>query len=79
MEEDTVIALPRPGSSVTDDPLLAVLREGARRMLTQASETEVEHRAPGLVRVEEPELRVIGKPLPMVGEDGLHFTQSARG
>ena len=42
MEEDTVIALPRPGSSVTDDPLLAVLREGARRMLTQAIETEVE-------------------------------------
>src|ERR671913_5410 len=28
MEEDTVVALPRPGSGVTDDPLLAVLREG---------------------------------------------------
>ncbi len=29
MGEDTVVALPRPGASVTDDPLLAVLREGA--------------------------------------------------
>ena len=42
MEEDTVVALPRPGSGVMDDPLLAVLREGARRMLTQAIEAEVE-------------------------------------
>ena len=42
MEEDTVVALPRPGSGVTDDPLLAVLREGARRMLAQAIEAEVE-------------------------------------
>jgi putative transposase len=42
MEEDRVVALPRPGASVTDDPLLAVLREGARRMLTQAIEAEVE-------------------------------------
>jgi putative transposase len=42
MEEDTVLALPRPGSSLTDDPLLAVLREGARRMLMQAIEAEVE-------------------------------------
>ena len=42
MEEDTVVALPRPGSGVMDDPLLAVLREGARRMLTQAIKSEVE-------------------------------------
>ena len=35
-------ALPRPGASVADDPLLAVLREGARRMLMQAVEAEVE-------------------------------------
>src|ERR687898_2780479 len=42
MEEDAVVALPRPGTSVTDDPLLAVLREGARRMLMQAVEAEVE-------------------------------------
>ena len=42
MEEATVVALPRPGSGVLDDPLLAVLREGARRMLTQAIEAEVE-------------------------------------
>ena len=42
MEEDTVVRLPRPGASVADDPLLAVLREGARRMLTQAIEAEVE-------------------------------------
>jgi putative transposase len=42
VEEDSVVALPRPGASVTDDPLLAVLREGARRMLMQAIEAEVE-------------------------------------
>jgi hypothetical protein len=42
MEEDAVLALPRPGSSLTDDPLLAVLREGARRMLVQAIEAEVD-------------------------------------
>ena len=34
MEEDIVVRLPRPGGSVADDPLLVVLREGARRMLT---------------------------------------------
>ena len=42
MEEDTVVPLPRPGAAVEADPLLAVLREGARRMLTQAIEAEVE-------------------------------------
>jgi putative transposase len=42
MEEDTVVRLPRPGASVADDPLLVVLRDGARRMLTQAIEAEVE-------------------------------------
>ena len=42
MKEDTVVALPRPGSSLADAPLLAVLREGARRMLMQAIEAEVE-------------------------------------
>src|SRR4051812_25576256 len=42
MEEDSVVRLPRPGASVADDPLLAVLRDGARRMLTQAIEAEVE-------------------------------------
>src|SRR5512145_1526666 len=42
MDEDSVVALPRPGASVTDDPLLVVLREGARRMLMQAIEAEVE-------------------------------------
>jgi putative transposase len=42
MDEDSVVALPRPGASVSDDPLLAVLREGARRMLLQAIEAEVE-------------------------------------
>jgi putative transposase len=42
MEEDSVVRLRRPGVSVADDPLLAVLREGARRMLTQAIEAEVE-------------------------------------
>ena len=36
MEEGTVVPLPRPGATVADDPLLAVLREGARRMLMQA-------------------------------------------
>ena len=42
MEEDTVVPLPRPGAAVEADPLLAVLREGARRMLTQAIEAEAE-------------------------------------
>jgi putative transposase len=42
MDEDSVVALPRPGASISDDPLLAVLREGARRMLMQAIEAEVE-------------------------------------
>ena len=42
MEEDSVVPLPRPGAGVTGDPLLAVLREGARRMLMQAVEAEVE-------------------------------------
>ena len=42
MEEDSVAPLPRPGASVDDDPLLAVLREGARRMLMQAIDAEVE-------------------------------------
>ncbi len=40
MDEDIVVRLPRPGS-VADDPLLAVLRDGARRMLTHAIEAEV--------------------------------------
>ena len=42
MEEDSVVPLPRPGASVEADPLLAVRRAGARRMLTQAIEAEVE-------------------------------------
>jgi hypothetical protein len=42
MEEDTVVRLPRTGGSVEDDPLLEVLRSGARRMLQQAIEAEVE-------------------------------------
>ncbi len=42
MEGDTVVPLPRPGATLADDPLLAVLREGARRMLVQAVEAEVE-------------------------------------
>ena len=42
MEEDTVVTLPRPGASITDDPLLAVLQDGARRMLSQAIAAEVE-------------------------------------
>jgi putative transposase len=42
MAEDSVVPLPRPGAGVADDPLLTVLREGARRMLMQAVEAEVE-------------------------------------
>ena len=42
MEEGSVVSLPRPGSDVVSNPLLAVLREGARRMLMQAVEAEVE-------------------------------------
>jgi hypothetical protein len=42
MEEGTVVPLPRPGAALADDPLLVVLRDGARRLLTQAIEAEVE-------------------------------------
>jgi putative transposase len=42
MDEDSVVRLPRPGGSVADDPLLVVLREGARRMLSCAIEVEVD-------------------------------------
>jgi hypothetical protein len=42
MGEDTVVRLARPGSSIGDDPLLLVLRDGARRMLQQVIEAEVE-------------------------------------
>ena len=42
MEEDTVVGLARPGGTVEDDPLLAVLREGARQMLSFAFEAEVQ-------------------------------------
>jgi transposase-like protein len=42
MEEDSVVPLARPATSIPDDPLLAVLREGAKRMLMQAIEAEVE-------------------------------------
>jgi hypothetical protein len=42
MEEDAVVRLPRPGASVADDPLLVVLHDGARRILTQAIEAKVE-------------------------------------
>src|SRR3954452_24516671 len=42
VEEGTVVTLPKPGATVADDPLLVVLRDGARRMLTQAVEAEVE-------------------------------------
>jgi len=42
MGEDTVVRLARPGSSIGDDPLLLVLRNGARRMLQQVIEAEVE-------------------------------------
>ena len=40
MEEGTVVPLPKPGATLADDPLLAVLREGARRMRMQAVEAE---------------------------------------
>jgi transposase-like protein len=42
MEDDIVVQLPRPGAGVADDPLLMVLRSGARRMLQQVIEAEVE-------------------------------------
>lgn len=42
MEADSVVVLPTPGSGVTGGPLLAVLRESARRMLMQAIDAEVE-------------------------------------
>jgi putative transposase len=42
VEEGSVVLLPKPSSTLADDPLLAVLREGARRLLMQAVEAEVE-------------------------------------
>jgi hypothetical protein len=42
VEEGAVVPLPRPGATLADDPLLAVLRAGARRLLRQAVEAEVE-------------------------------------
>jgi hypothetical protein len=42
MKEDTVVRLRRPGASVMDDPLLEVLRSGARHMLQQVIEAEVQ-------------------------------------
>jgi len=42
MDEDIVVRLPRPGGRVADDPLLVVLRQGARRMLSCAIEVEVD-------------------------------------
>ena len=41
MREDTVVALRQPGS-FCDDPLTDILRSGARRLLAQAIEAEVE-------------------------------------
>lgn len=42
MEEDNVVQLSGPGSSLDNDPLLAILRDGARRMLSRAIEAEVD-------------------------------------
>jgi transposase-like protein len=48
MENDTVVSLPRPGgiveepNSEADWPLLCLLREGARRMLMQAIQAEID-------------------------------------
>jgi len=42
MGDDTVVSMPRPGASVAEDPLLEVLRSGARRMLQSVIEAEVE-------------------------------------
>ena len=42
MEEGTLVPLAQPGAAVEADLLLAVLRDGARRLLTQAIEAEVE-------------------------------------
>ena len=41
MKDDTVITLHQPGS-FSEDPLTAVLRTGARQLLAQAVEAEVE-------------------------------------
>ena len=41
MKEDTVVSFRQPGS-FSDDPLTDILRSGARRLLAQAVEAEVE-------------------------------------
>jgi len=42
MKEDIVVRLARPGASVTDEPLLEVLRSEALQMQKQVIEAEVE-------------------------------------
>ena len=42
MYEDTVVSFSHPDKVSTDDPLTAVLRKGARRLLADAVEAEVE-------------------------------------
>jgi len=41
MKKDTVIELKKPENSV-EDPLTELLRQGARKLLMQALETEIE-------------------------------------
>jgi len=50
MEEDTVVRLPRTGGSAEDDPLLEVLRSGARRMLQQPIEAPLSAYWPASLR-----------------------------
>ena len=66
MEEDTVVRLPRPGASVTEDPLLEVLRSGARQMLQQVIEAEVEAFLAAHAELEQGHTR--GKIVLTVGE-----------
>ena len=42
MAASTVVPVPKPGAALAGDPLLTVLRAGARHMLMQAIEAEVE-------------------------------------
>jgi hypothetical protein len=85
MKEDTVVRLPRPGASVTDDPLLEVRRSGARRMLQQVVEgknlrrVDTRHRQAPPPRQKETPVKpgVARRPLDFYGAVGQRLAAEA--
>ena len=58
MDESNVFGLPRPGGVVEDAPLFCLLREGARRLLMQAIQAEVDVFVEGPTSISSPEYRI---------------------